>query len=129
MGTKQVNLRQNANSYAVTIAINTAISDAVDVAAFGPRGLAIQTPAVWTAADIGFVLSADGINYYPLYDENGDRVLITTVATGAAQIYTAPAALWAAGAYTHLKLVSLDTSTGAPANQAAARALVVKVLA
>jgi hypothetical protein len=128
MSTKQINLRQKANAFTATIANGAALSDAVDIDAFGPRGIAVQTPTAWTAADIAFEVSADGTNYFPLYTDTGGRVRISGVATAEARVYIAPAEIWAAGAYTHLKIASVNTSTGADENQGAERILIVKVL-
>jgi len=110
-----------------TIASGAAVSNAL--AMTGYRGLAVQTPAVWTAANIGFEVSEDGTTFVPLYDEEGARVVISSVATGAARLYCAPAQAWACGVYPYVRLASLDTADGSAENQAAARTLKVIALA
>jgi hypothetical protein len=125
---KQFALRQQANTYSVTIASGAAVSSAVDANALGPRGLAVLVPVAWTAADIALEVSDDDITYYPVYDEFGSRVKISNVATAEIRTYILPAAAWLVGAYMYLRLVSIDTSSGANTNQAAARALGVRIL-
>lgn len=110
-----------------TIASGAAVSNALKLT--GYRGLAVQTPATWTAANIGFEVSEDGTTFIPLYDEDGARVVISSVATGAAQLYCAPAEAWACGVYPYVRLASLDTADGSAENQAAARTLKVIALA
>ncbi|NDJ59937.1 MAG: hypothetical protein GYB67_02365, partial [Chloroflexi bacterium] len=100
-----------------TIAAGAAVSTALDISAIGPRGLAVAVPAVWTAADIGFEVSVGTAPWLPLYDEAGDRGVLTGSATTAARLSAAPAAVWALGVYPRLRLVSLNTTTGAALNQ------------
>lgn len=109
-----------------TIASGAAASGGLKLT--GYRGLAVQTPAAWTAANIGFEVSEDDSTYVPLYDEDGARVVISGVATGAAAVYIAPAEVWAAGVYPYVRLASLDTADGSAENQAAARTLKVIAL-
>lgn len=117
------------NSKTLTIAINAAISDAYDVGAYGGRGFAIQIPAVWTAANIGFDVSSDKSTWIPLYNDVGSRVKITNVPTGLAVELIAPPEAWAIGASQWMRLVSVDTTGDtATTNQAAARVLVLRAL-
>lgn len=109
-----------------TIAIGAAVSSGLKLT--GYRGLAVQTPATWTAANIGFEVSEDGSTFVPLYDEDGARVVISGVVTNAAALYIAPAEVWAAGVYPYVRLASLDTADGSAENQAAARTLKVIAL-
>lgn len=111
----------------VTIASGAAVSSSLKLT--GYRGLAVQTPAVWTAANIGLEVSEDDSTFVPLYDEDGARVVISSVATGAAGLYLMPAEAWACGVYPYVRLASLDTADGSAENQAAARTLKVIALA
>lgn len=99
-----------------------------EITARGFRGLVVVTPAAWTAADIGFEASSDGSAWLPLMDNAGARVRITGVATSAARAYVAPSTAWGAGAFPFVRLVSLNTGTGANENQGAARTLTVVLL-
>jgi hypothetical protein len=107
----------------VTIAINTALSTAISPN--GEKTFDIQTPAVWTAADIAFEVSNDGTTFYPLYSSAGARIKNTTVATGAAQVYNAASGAEAVMGWAYFRLVSINTGTGANEVQAAARTVVV----
>ena len=107
----------------VTIASGAAVSSSIDLASIVPRGIAVQTPAAWTAADIGLEVSVDNSTFIKLYDEFGARVKVTNVATGAAGVYILPASAWAISVYAYARFASLNTSTGADANQGAARTL------
>lgn len=126
---EQMGLRQSANTTAAVIAINTAVSGAIDVRGFGPRGLAVQTPAAWTAADIALQVSDNSTDFFPIYGDTGARVKITTVATAAAQVYIFPPEVWIIGAYKYIRLESINTVTGAAENQTTARTLSVRFLA
>ena len=122
-------LRQSDNSQTLVIAINTAVSGKFNVRASGGRGFAIQIPAVWTAANIGFDISADASTWIPLYGDTGARVKITGVPTGLAVELVAPAEVWAIGASIWMRLVSVDTTDDtATTNQAAERTLIVRAL-
>jgi hypothetical protein len=121
-------LRQTANSEEVVIANAAAVSGSFDVNAQGGRGFAVEVPVAWTAADIAFEVSDDDSTYVPLYSDTGARVKITNIATAAVQVYIVPAEAWAIGAYLFMRLVSIDTSTGANTNQGAERTLKVRVL-
>jgi hypothetical protein len=121
------------NRLAVTIANGAAVSGDIyassdgRVRAYGFRLLSVSVPSAWTAADIGFEVSADGSTWVKVYDETGVRIKITGVATAAAGIYTAPPKIALVGMWPYLRLVSLNTSTGANENQGADRALVVAI--
>jgi len=120
--------RQVINGAVLTMGTAVAYSSALDTTGFGPRGMAIQTPAEWTAADIGFEVSSDGETYFPVRDSVGTAVRLTNVATALAAIYTAPTALWCAGSYRYFRLTSLDVSDGTAELQAAARSFTVTML-
>ena len=122
-----------AQQLAITIANGAAVSGDIyggsdgRIRANGFRLMSILVPSAWTAADIGFEVSADGSTWVKVYDEEGARIKITNVATAAAGVYAVPAKLGLVGMWPYLRLVSLNTSTGADANQGAARSLVVAI--
>lgn len=107
---------------------NMSVSEVgIDIRQIRPRGLCIDVPAGWTAADIGFSVSetADGATKKALY-KDGERVKITSVVEG---LNIAPAEVWAVGTYPFLFLESLDSSTGNAKNQAGGdKTLVVAML-
>jgi hypothetical protein len=117
------------SSISVTIENGAAVSDGVQLAKLSLIGVAVLVPSAWTGADIGFEVSVDGSVWVPLYDDTGARVKISGVATNASRVYIAPAEVWAAGAFPYLRLVSLNTSTGANINQGGARSLMLIRLA
>jgi hypothetical protein len=125
-----------------TIAINTAVSNAVDISKLSMRGLSVKVPSAWTAAVIGFQVSdkateptSDDATWSTLYKTNNDGddsepIRIVGIATNEARVYLVPPEIWMAGNYRWLRLVSRDTNTFAtPVNQAAARTLVLGTLA
>lgn len=128
------NLSRNKDLLTVTIPSGAAVSGDIfgttneDARRRGFRGLAIEVPAEWTVADIGFEVSRDASNYFKLCDEFNQRIKITGITINEARLYIAPASVWAAGFYPYVRLVSLNVSTGANANQAVDRSLVVSLL-
>jgi hypothetical protein len=123
-------LRQYHNSQELTVAINTAVSSKYNIGGQGGRGFVVQVPVVWETANIAFEVSDEEAptNWYPLYTETGSRVQITGIDTSSIRSYIAPPESWAMGAYRWMRLVSVNTSTGANENQTAARTLIVKAL-
>lgn len=112
------------------IANNTAVSSAaINISKIGPRGLAVFVAAgAWTAANIGFDVSADGTTWYTLC--KGDQtsrvpVMITGISTSVAGLYVAPAETIAVGSWPYMRLTSLNTSTYAAANQGGERTLII----
>jgi len=112
-----------------TIAEGAAVSSSVPVSKIGPRGFAVILPAAWTAADIGIDVSVDGDTWHPLKNADG-RVKITDVGTSndPRPLRSFPAEAWAAGVFEFVRLVSINTSTEASVNQAAARELTLVLL-
>lgn len=100
----------------VTIANGASLSGAIDTEQTTLGGIAI--PAVWTAANITFAVSADGgLTYLPLYDANGAEV--TAVVTAASTYIALDPALFAG-----VRFVKLRSGTNAvPVNQGTARIL------
>jgi hypothetical protein len=107
--------------FSVTIANGAALSEAIDLGEFvGDAGL-VGVPSVWTSAALGFQIcdTVDG-TYSPLRDEAGSVVQVSGIQTAAAAWYKLPDALRGA------RFVKLwSQNSGANANQAAARSLVV----
>lgn len=106
----------------VTIAINTAISDAIDLKGLVLVG--ISMPADWTAANLTFQAAGPDGTYWNLYDAAGTEVSVTAAEDRFIAIN--PAA-WEG--VNRLKVRS--GTSGTPVNQAAARTinLIVKPLA
>lgn len=137
MPTSGIILRQNTDDesrVAVTIASGAAVSNAIRVSKVGPRGIAAILAAAWTAADIGLEVTFDADSetaaWIPVEKPDGTRVRLTSVPTAPSvnPYRPFPAEAWAVGAATFIRLVSLNTATGAAANQSAARSLTVVFL-
>jgi hypothetical protein len=113
---------------ALVIPINTAISNALDLTKTdGKTVIGLVTPAAWTAADIAFKVSVDGVTYVPLYDARtpGAATEVTiasaSVPTSAARGFALDPSVFAG--YNYLKIVSGTNALGV--NQGAARTLYV----
>lgn len=109
----------------VTIANNAAVSDAIvnpNTARESGRGLGVISPAAWTDANIGFEVSIDGITWFKAYYED-ERIIIGNVQTSEARFLVAPPEAWVILSAPYVRLVSLNTSTGANVNQGGARQL------
>lgn len=98
----------------VTIANGASLSNGIDI---GTKTLlAIHMPALWTAANLTFQASEDGVTYDDLYDGVGTE---KTIVVGATRyIYLTPAD-WVGVPY--LKIRSGTASV--PVNQGAARSI------
>jgi hypothetical protein len=119
-------MAQSTDAYvrsSAVIAGGEAISNAVDISKLQLLGVAVIVPSAWTAADIGFEGSIDGVLWAPLCDDEGVRIKITGVTTNQSKLYIAPSGAWALGALPYMRFVSLNTSNGANINQAANREL------
>lgn len=63
----------------VTVSNGTSLSNSVDL---GPNRLfGIVMPAAWTAANLTFSVSVDGITYNNLVDDGGAEVTVTAAAS------------------------------------------------
>lgn len=124
-----------------TIAINTAVSNAVDISKLSMRGLSVKVPSAWTAAVIGFQVSdnesepASGdSSWTTLYRTNSagddsEPIRVVGIATNEARVYLVPPEIWMAGNYRWLRLVSRNTTTFATTvNQEATRTLILGTL-
>jgi len=61
------------SNLSTTIANGASLSGAVDIS--GTTLVAYIMPSSWTAADITFEVSADGVNFYNLYDQFDNEVI------------------------------------------------------
>lgn len=106
----------------VVIANATADSNAVEIQS-QPTQLAIQTPSVWTAANIGLSVSPDGTSWFDVCKEDGSRIVISGVQTASPRIYVFPESTWLVSSYRYMRVESLNTGTGASEPQGAERKL------
>lgn len=97
------------------IANNAALSAAVDLVGFRLAGIII--PASWTTANITFVTSPDGTNWFDRYDHQGAEYVVTV--GGASRSIIVPMVDFLG--VRHLKIRS--GTTGTPVNQGGERTL------
>ena len=82
----------------------------------GMRLVGIEMPSTWTAANITFEASPDGVTYNKLYDQDGTEVIVTAATDRFITVF----ATYLAGTR-YLKVRS--GTSGTPVNQAADRTL------
>ena len=87
-------IRQN-----VTVPAGTALSSVADLADRELLGLIM--PGVWTAANLTFLVSHDGLTYFNLHS-GGAEVNVATSANTWATMAAAPATVGAGGALAHV---------------------------
>jgi hypothetical protein len=103
------------NKYSrTTISNGTALSPAVLAAG---KLTGIQMPAAWTAADITFQGSVDGVTFYDMFDSTGTEVDLTV----AASRYVAINPPIEVSPYIKVR----SGTTGTPVNQAADRQVIL----
>jgi hypothetical protein len=103
----------------VTIANGQSLSGAADLKGLGTP-VRIDMPAAWTAANLTFQVSADGVTYQDLYDDGGSEVTVTAAA--GRSIFLQPAE-WA-----HVRYLKVRSGTAAvPVNQGTDRLLTLVV--
>lgn len=106
--------------FTALIANGASLSGAIDM---GGRTLAgIQIPAAWTAADMTFMASFDGVNYFILRDQTGTEVQLTVAANYL--IHTTLAS-WQGIRYLKVR----SGTSGAPVNQGADRTITLVAVA
>lgn len=114
---------------AVTIPNGQAMSTVLNFTKVQPRGITVETPAAWTAANIGFLVSHDAQTWIRLYVTDSDgaaaAIVVSGVPTAARAVITTDAGNWGVQNYPYFRIVSLNTSTGANAAQAAERVLYI----
>jgi hypothetical protein len=67
----------------VTIAADSDVSSAANLAAGGVAMILMPVSTQWTSANIGFRVSNDNVNFYDLADETG-AIILKTVTPGTA---------------------------------------------
>jgi hypothetical protein len=108
------------SSAACNIAINESLSTAIDLA--DQRAARIAMPAAWTAANLTFQTSVDGITYNDLYDKDGIEY---TVVAAASRSMILPLADWLGVRYVKVR----SGTSAAPVVQLAARILMIQTVA
>jgi hypothetical protein len=110
----------------VVIAINTAVSNAIEI----PLGFAIgavEFPSAWTSADLGFQFSTDGgTTFADVLDGAGTTTAFlrcTGVPTAAVSFVLVPIKLHELSLGIQVKFTSINVASNAAVNQAAARTL------
>lgn len=103
----------------LTIANGTSLSPAIDLA--DDRLHTIMMPAAWTAANLTFQVSADGVSFIDLFNAAGEVV----VTAAAARALALDQAMFPA--FRHVKIRS--GTAGVPVNQVAARDLTLLTVA
>ena len=76
----------------------------------------IIMPSAWTAADLSFHGSHDGVTYYNIYDEYGSEVIVNA---GASRHIVLQPGIWSGTRFLKIR----SGTTGTPVTQAAARTL------
>ena len=105
----------------LTIASGASLSNSINlnkmdgVKKVGLRLFGIVIPSAWTAANLTFQTSYDGVTYQNLYDKDGSEETVTVTDTDTS-IWLNPATF---AAVPFLKIRS--GTSGTPVNQAAAR--------
>lgn len=107
-----------------TIPAGSSLSNAIDLSPYryqgGYKANALIVPSNWTSATIAFQVSSDNVNFYPLFDGQGNEY--TNVATPSTALLLDPAVF---NSYAYLKIQS--GSSTAPVNQASAINLMVNI--
>lgn len=99
-----------------TIANGASLSDAVDLG--GKLLGGILMPAAWTAANLTFQASADGVTYGNVYDAVGDEY---TVTAAASRFIALDPSMFSGAQYVKVR----SGTAGSPVNQGAARVIVL----
>lgn len=106
-------------SKAATIASGASLSGAINP---GPcAAFALQMPATWTAANLTFQASFDGVTFGDLYDEAGTEIVVTA---SASRFIILEPARWLGVRYFKIR----SGTSAAPVSQGAARTIRVVVL-
>lgn len=109
----------------VTIANGAAVSNAIALADYKPRGASVLVPNGWTAADLTIDASFDGSTWYPVKDDAGALLRVSTIATNEADIYALPAKLWTILSVEYIRLRSIAAGGTTNQNQTNAKNLTV----
>lgn len=105
--------------FAFAIANGNSQSDSVEVGHWIPN--AIEMPAAWDPADITFLGSFDGANFYPLYLDSAE---VKITAPGVSTIQILPSGFLPA-----VRFLKVRSGTAAsPVSQTAARSLALHLI-
>lgn len=100
----------------VTIANGTSLSPAEDLAGHLLVGFAL--PAAWTTADLTFLVSPDGVNYFNLVDGAGTEVKVVGVPSSYAVVDPRT--------FSGIRFIKVRSGTsGTPVNQGADRIVTI----
>jgi hypothetical protein len=103
----------------LTSTIANASSISPDIPMLTGTPVAIQMPAAWTAANLTFTASADGVTFYDLYDSAGTEV---SVVAAASRFIVFPKTIeWDAIRYMRIR----SGTTALPVAQGAARTMIM----
>lgn len=106
----------------ITIANGASDSDPIDLS--GVEDIILVSPAAWTAAAITFRISPDGgTTYYPVYDEAGNELTVSSANWGTARAITLTTLALQAMISSANLLVIRSGTTASPVNQGAARTI------
>lgn len=75
----------------VTIAAGASLSNVLTPAPAGANMVRIIMPQQWTAANLTFQVSTDGVTFYDLFDHNGAEIAVTVQAGVAIAVMQATA--------------------------------------
>ncbi len=104
-----------AQTATATIANGQSLSAAINMYDIGALS-AIHMPAAWTAADLTFQASADGVTYNNLYNDSGGEYTVTAAAARAIVVNLAD--------FLGIKFLKIRSGTSAvPVAQGADRSL------
>lgn len=98
----------------VTIASGASLSGAANLG--GLHAVGVLMSAGWTAANLTFQISVDGVTYYDLYDKTG---LELSIIAGASRFIQLDLGIFAGFNFVKLR----SGTTGTPVNQGSDRAL------
>lgn len=106
------------------IASGASLSGVIDLTPYnssgGKRAVGLQMPAAWTAANLTFFVSLDGVTFQELYDGQGNEY--TVIANAANYILLDPSVF---GSFLWFKIQS--GTTASPVNQAASRTIGINI--
>lgn len=108
----------------ITIANGASLSSAIDLGtlvAVGARMAAIQMPSAWTAANLTFQVSLDGVTYADFYDSSGTEYSVTA---STSRTILVPYADFFCARFLKVR----SGTTGTPVNQGADRSLILNVV-
>ncbi len=112
-----------------TIYSGSAVSTSIDASQYGYRGLAVRVPSGWVAGQIGFQVSASGLDWTMLRDTAGVNLSISGLVNNpTAVLCVAPPDVWAGGTYPYLRLVSFSGGAAQPSALPTAHTLWVSFL-